>query len=146
MNESTFRRFPVHGAAGLVLVAIFWPLNWLLEGPRTHTLFFPLWLGYILAVDGLVFARRGHSIFKRSRQEFVLLFLVSAPAWWVFELFNLRTRNWVYVGAELFSDLEYALLATISFSTVMPAVFVSSELVRSWAWVEALPEGPRVRT
>jgi hypothetical protein len=145
VNESAWRRFPVHGVAGFLLVASLWPLNWLLDGPRTHILFFPLWLGYILAIDGITFTRRGNSVFTRSRREFVLLFLVSAPAWWIFELFNWRTRNWAYQGAELFSDLEYAVLATIAFSTVMPAVFVSAELVRSLAWVDALPRGPKIR-
>ena len=30
-----------------------WPLNWGLEGMRSHVGFFPLWLGYCLTVDAL---------------------------------------------------------------------------------------------
>lgn len=138
------KRYPLHGWAGLVLVAVFWSLNWLSEGPRTHVFFFPLWLGYALAVDGLVVVRRGSSICTRSWRAFGLLFVLSAPAWWIFELFNWRTQNWQYIGSELFTDLEYALLATLAFSTVMPAVFESAELVRSFSWVERLQTGPRV--
>jgi len=37
------------------LVAVFWILNWSLSGLRTHWGFFPLWLGYALTVDALVF-------------------------------------------------------------------------------------------
>ncbi len=36
---------PVHGWIGVLLVVVFWPLNWFLPGLRTHLLFFPLWLG-----------------------------------------------------------------------------------------------------
>ena len=136
--------FPLHGWAGVVLAVVFWALNWGLEGPRTHAYFFPMWAGYVLAVDGLVRVRRGTSPFSRSRREFVLLFFVSVPAWWVFELFNRRTQNWDYIGAELFSDLEYVVLASIAFSTVMPAVFVTAELVRSFKWVDRIASGPRI--
>ena len=138
------RRYPLHGWAGLVLVAIFWSLNWSLDGPRTHVFFFPLWLGYALAVDGLVVVRTGTSLFTRSWRKFSVLFVLSAPAWWIFELFNWRTRNWQYIGSELFTDLEYALLATLAFSTVMPSVFESAELVRSFSWTERMQAGPRV--
>lgn len=136
--------FPVHGWAGFALAIVSWILNWTLDGPRTHVYFFPLWLGYALAVDGLVYVRRGSSIFTRSRARFALLFVVSAPAWWVFEVFNGHTRNWHYHGAELFSSLEYAVLASIAFSTVMPAVFETAELVRSFSWIDRLRGGPRI--
>ncbi|MEX0599805.1 MAG: hypothetical protein WD021_08070 [Rhodothermales bacterium] len=137
-------RFPVHGWAGAALVLAFWALNWTVDGPRTHVFFFPLWLGYILAVDGLVHLRRGASILSRSRRGFVALFVASAPAWWLFEMINLHTQNWTYVGAELFSDLEYAILCTVAFSTVMPAVFETAELVRSFRWVDERRTGPRI--
>src|SRR5262249_24879116 len=86
--------------AGLMLIAVFWPLNWCLpdETRRTSYLFFPLWLGYILVVDGLVAWRSGTSMLTRSWRDFILLFVMSAPAWWLFELMNRRTRNWEYLG------------------------------------------------
>lgn len=139
------RPFPTHGWVGLLLIALAWPLNWLLDGPRTHLLFFPLWFGYILTVDALVFRRRGSSILTRSRLQFASLFLLSVPVWWLFELFNRRTLNWHYLGVEHFSDAVYAILASIAFSTVIPAVFETAELVRSFRWVERMDPGPRVR-
>ena len=90
--------WPARGWAGLILVAVCWPLNWLLPGVRTAYLFSPLWLGYILVVDALVQRRTGNSLWTRSRKDFLLLFLVSAPVWWLFELINLRTANWEYSG------------------------------------------------
>ena len=134
-----------HGWAGVILVALAWPLNWMLPGLRTHLLFFPLWLGYALLVDALVLRRRGTSILACSRRDFVLLFVCSAPAWWLFEVFNWRTQNWHYLGGESFGLLTYFLLTTLSFSTVMPAVFETAELVRSAGPLRRLSDGPRLK-
>jgi hypothetical protein len=138
-------RFPARGYLGLLLVGIFWPLNWGLPGLRTAYLFFPLWLGYILVVDALVWVRSGSSIWTRSRRDFGLLFFLSAPAWWLFELFNHRTRNWEYLGGSSFSTLEYYLLASWSFSTVMPAVFETAELFATFSWVQRCAGARRLR-
>jgi hypothetical protein len=129
---------------GLILVAVCWPLNWTLPGVRTSYLFFPLWLGYTLVVDALVQRRAGTSLWSRSRKNFVLLFLFSAPVWWLFELINLRTANWEYLGRELFSPFQFNLLCTLSFSVVVPAVFESAELTRSFDWMQRFASGPRV--
>src|SRR5512132_965405 len=96
-------RFPLYGWFGVSLIVVFWILNWTLTGARTHWGFFPLWLGYCLAMDGLVFWRTGTSLLARNPRKYVGLFLVSAPAWWIFELLNVRTRNWTYSGVELFT-------------------------------------------
>jgi hypothetical protein len=136
--------WPARGWVGLILVAVSWPLNWTLPGVRTSYLFFPLWLGYILIVDALVQRRTGSSIWTRSRRDFALLFLISAPVWWLFELVNLRTANWEYLGRELFTSFQFNLLCTISFSIVVPAVFETADLMRSLHWVERFALGPRV--
>lgn len=123
------RKYPFHGWLGIILIAVFWYLNWGLEGFRTHLAFFPLWLGYILSVDGLVFMRKGSSLLKRSFKGFLLLFVFSVPFWWLFELFNEVLQNWNYLGRDYFTDFEYGLFASLNFSTVLPAVFISAELV-----------------
>lgn len=134
-------RFPLHSWLGLTLVGIFWILNWTLPGPRTNWAFFPLWLGYCLTVDGLVFRRTGTSLLTRSPRKYVGLFLISAPVWWIFEVFNLRTQNWIYIGAEIFSPLEYVFWTTLSFTTVIPAVFGSAEFFASFDFVKRLKPG-----
>jgi hypothetical protein len=143
-SKRTVLREP-QGWLGFLLLAVCWPLNWTLPGMRTAYLFFPLWLGYILVVDALVLSRTGTSLWRRSRRDFVLLFIVSAPAWWLFEAINHRTGNWEYLGSNAFTDLEYYLLCTVSFSTVMPAVFETAELVRSFRWMERLAAGPSIQ-
>ena len=136
------KTFPRHGLLGLLLVAGSWPLNWGLEGLRTHWLFFPLWLGYVLVVDALACARRGTSAWTRYPWRFSLLFPLSIPFWWVFEGLNEHLANWEYVGGDRFSSLEYFALSSVSFSTVVPAVVATAELVRGCRWVERC-RGPR---
>ncbi len=125
---------PLQLWVGVVLIIVFWPLNWLLPGLRTHILFFPLWLGYALTIDGLVYMRTGSSMISRNLRRYILLFFLSAPVWWLFELFNQRTQNWFYIGREYFTDLQYAVLATLAFSTVIPAVFGTAELISTFSW------------
>jgi hypothetical protein len=142
---TTSRRYwPARGWVGLALVAVCWPLNWILPGVRTAYLFFPLWFGYTLIVDALVQRRVGDSLWTRSRKNFVLLFALSAPVWWLFELINVRTANWEYLGRDLFTPLQFNLLSTIAFSVVVPAVFETAELMRSFRWMESFNFGPRV--
>jgi hypothetical protein len=112
---------------------------------RTAYLFFPQWLGYILVVDALVQGRTGTSIWTRSRRDFVLLFVASTPVWWLFELINDRTHNWEYLGSNTFTAFEYYALCTISFSTVMPAVFETAELILSFRWIQRFASGARVQ-
>jgi hypothetical protein len=92
-------------------------------------------------VDGLVFRRTGTSLLKRSPRKYLGLFLVSAPVWWIFELLNVRTQNWTYIGAEIFNPLEYAFWTTLSFTTVIPAVFGTAEFFASFDFVKRLKRG-----
>jgi hypothetical protein len=134
----------VRGWVGLTLVAIFWTLNWSLDGLRTHWGFFPLWVGYCLTIDALTWRRRGESLITRGPGQYVMLYVISAPAWWLFEALNCRSQNWLYQGAEHFSRSEYFVLCSVSFSTVMPAVFGTAEFVASWSWLERCCRGPRL--
>ena len=143
-NEKT--KLPLHGWLGFGLILIFWTLNWTLEGPRTHWGFFPMWLGYCLAIDGLVFWRSGTSLLTRSPRKYVGLFLISAPVWWIFELLNVRTQNWTYIGLEIFTPFGYAFWTTLSFTTVIPAVFGSAEFFAGFDFVKRLGRGPVIST
>jgi len=144
MKNHWLKNFPFYGWIGIILVIVFWYLNWQLDGLRTHILFFPLWLGYALTVDAIVYYRKGTSLLKRNVKKYILLFLISAPAWWLFELLNLATQNWFYEGKQFFTDLEYAFYATLSFSTVIPAVFGTAELIGSFKWIQKIKPGFKI--
>lgn len=137
-------KFPKYGWAGIFLVLLFWILNWSLNGLRTHWGFFPMWLGYCITVDAFVFRKKGTSLITRSIYKFILLFVLSVPVWWLFELLNLFTANWYYSGKEYFSNVEFFILSSLSFSTVMPAVFETSELASTFRWIKNIKDGPQI--
>ncbi|GCF10333.1 hypothetical protein KDI_38970 [Dictyobacter arantiisoli] len=95
--------------------------------PLGRYMFFPLWLGYIFFMDALVFSRHGTSLLRRMRWRYPFLFLVSSLFWWFFEGMNNAVQNWHYVLDQAYNPLVYVLLASISFSTVLPAVLETTE-------------------
>jgi hypothetical protein len=128
--------FPWWGWLGVALAAAGWLLAWSGElvaaGWRRHT-FTPLWLGYILAMNGLVRRRTGRSLLTHRTGWFLSLFPASALFWWLFEHLNQFVDNWYYRGIEASGDLDYFLQATLPFSTVLPAV------ASTWAWLRQFP-------
>lgn len=144
MDKAYSKYFPFYSWFGLIFIGLFWYLNWSLPGLRTHWGFFFLWLGYALFIDGLVCMRKGTSLIKRNVKLFISLFLISIPAWWLFELFNLRTENWYYDGKQYFTGIEYFLLSSLSFSTVMPAVFGTAELAGTFKWIKNISFNKRL--
>ncbi|NQU03963.1 MAG: hypothetical protein HQ589_07435 [Syntrophaceae bacterium] len=138
-------RLPFHGWLGIALAVIFWSLNWSLSGLRTQWGFFPMWLGYCLTVDAIVCIRKGSSLLTRNPVAYVCLFIISIPSWWLFEFINGYTQNWHYEGRQSFTDLQYFLLSSLSFSTVMPAVFGTSELISTLKWVNTVKSGPKIK-
>lgn len=152
MEDTIFRirsqvKFPTHGWVGIALILVVWPVNWIMAGsfPITAFLFFPLWVGYSLVVDGLAVYRTGTSLITRDWKKYISLFLVSAPVWWVFEIFNWHLQNWHYVGRELFGDLQYLIMTGFSFSTVIPAVFGTSELITSFDFIKKIGRWPVIK-
>src|SRR6185437_14644291 len=113
---------------GAILIAFWWPVSWLGLRPLSDFYFFPLWLGYVLFVDGIVELRTGTSLFARDKRRFVLLFASSVPFWWIFEWMNRYLHNWHYHSPANYPSLAYFALASIAFSTVIPAVLEMSEL------------------
>jgi len=145
----SFDHFPVQLGIGLALLAVAWPLAWLGPAPYSEHTFFPLWLGYILTVDGLVRRRSGTSLLGRDPRRFVLLFAFSLPLWWVFEAVNEFIANWRYRIPDDYGSILYAALASLAFSTVMPAILETAELYRTFPvfarplpWLRIAPPPP----
>jgi len=126
------KRFPFYGAAGFALCLFAWSASWLRIDPLYRYSFFPLWLGYILSMDALVVARHGTSLFQRMRWRFLLLFLISSVFWWCFEWLNVPVQNWHYILDQPYTPLAYFLLASLNFSTVLPAVMETAEFLSTF--------------
>jgi hypothetical protein len=123
------RKFPWYGWVGLSLVIIFWIINWKGKGIRSHLAFFPLWFGYILVVNGLVHFRKGQALVTSSFKQWILLFIISSPVWWLFEWMNVRTEYWEYTSIEYFNRFEYIIFCSLNFSVVIPAIFATAEWI-----------------
>ena len=94
--------------------------------------YFPfVWMGYILLMDAAVYRQTGRSLYLHARRIFVAMFPISAVFWWVFELFNAAVHNWIYIGAEAYTGLLYVAAASLDFSFVLPAVWVSALFVHA---------------
>jgi len=108
-------------------------INFLLKIEPFATWYFPIvWFGYILLIDALNYKLRGNSYMVNKPKQFAFLVFLSALVWWMFEAINMALGNWRYVGTSGFSSsFEKLLFGTISFSTVIPAVFETSELLKS---------------
>lgn len=146
------RPFPAWGYGGLALLAVSWALAWLRFdfSPmiQRHT-FTPLWISYIILVNALTWKRTGESMMTHRKGKFLALFPASALFWWSFEYLNRFVQNWHYSGTGTESPLEYFILATIPFSTVLPAVLGTRDLILSFegimapfrSWVRITPRG-----
>lgn len=137
MAPSFFSRLPAYTYAGLLLNLLAWASSWGRVGPWPYT-FFPLWLGFIIVLDGVNVARHGSSLLTRSWQRFGALFLFSTPFWWLYEILNIRLNNWHYQFDHQYSWLAYHALSSLSFSTVLPVVFEMAELLSSFAWLRPI--------
>jgi hypothetical protein len=140
------RPFPRWGWAGLATMAASWILAWTrfpwMGGLQAHT-FTPLWLSFIVVVSAFTFRRTGECLLLSRTRRFLLLFPASAAFWWSFEYLNRFVGNWGYVGGREFGPMEYFLFATLPFSTVLPAVLSTRELLLSFPRVDGAFRGWR---
>src|SRR5262249_6306129 len=94
-------RFPWWGWLGIALAGGSWGDAWT-EGfvplALRALVFTLLWLGYILAMNGLALRSGDCPLIHRSRW-FLSLFPLSAAFWWLFEHLNQFVHNWHYAGA-----------------------------------------------
>lgn len=113
---------------GIVITIVSWIIAWgKLTFLSEHT-FFPLWLGYIFTINGLSEILFAKSLLLKLKNKSILLFLISIPFWWLFELFNFFTQNWQYILPRPVGILEYTIRASLNFSTVIPAVLSTTYL------------------
>lgn len=128
-------RFPWWGWLGVAWLLMAWLLAWSRFdwfAPLQRHTFTPLWLGYIVIVNALTWQRCGRCLLRDRPGFLALLFIVSALFWWYFEFLNRFVQNWHYAGIGTFSAGEYVLFATLAFSTVLPAVMSTRDLLATF--------------
>jgi hypothetical protein len=122
--------FRKYGFVGILLI-VFVEINFFLKIQPFANWYFPIvWSGYILTIDALVYKLRGKSLISNNFSQFLGMVVISMLFWWLFEFVNIPLRNWSYLGLEglgVWKDL----FGSVSFATVLPALFETVELVRS---------------
>lgn len=143
------RPLPAWGWCAVAWTLLWWWLAWTRQPwfawAQRYT-FTPLWLGLIVTVNALACRRGGTCLLRRAPGKWLALFAASAAFWWVFEWLNRFVRNWHYFGVRDVGALEYAVHASVCFSTVLPAVAGVREWLgtrpRFQSWLAAGPGWP----
>ncbi len=129
-------KFPIWGWIGILVMLGGWVLAWTrfswFQALQEHTFCIP-WLGYILTVNAFCRQRSGRSLLTDAPGKFIIMFPASACFWWFFEYLNRFVQNWYYVNVDEFSSMQYTLLASLAFSTVLPAVLSTHRLLLTFA-------------
>jgi hypothetical protein len=131
------RSFPWWGWLGLILGILSWVMAWTrfkwFAALQPHT-FTPLWVAFIMVINGLCYRQRGDCMMLDRPAFFLLLFPISSAFWWFFEYLNRFVQNWYYIGPHL-GAWEYFWYATLPFSTVLPAVLGLRDWLISARWL-----------
>jgi len=131
------RPFPAYGWLGLALLAI---AQWLMfRGVEPVATFFtPIaWTAYALIADAAVFAIRGRSRLRDAPARFASMAVLSIPLWLIFEAYNLRLANWIYLGGlPLSLPLRWFGYAW-AFATIWPGIFLTADLIESFGLWDA---------
>src|ERR1700691_5643328 len=136
LRARRLRPFPAHGWLGwLALLSAEALLFARIEPVATY--FTPIaWSSYILIADAAVLALTNRSRLNDAPIVVARLALLSIPLWLIFEAYNLRLQNWIYVGLPR-AWPEALFGYTWSFATITPAIFETADLVQA-----VLPASP----
>jgi hypothetical protein len=130
------RNLPLWGWVALAVLVISWVFAWTrfawFDSYQRHT-FIPLWLSFIVFVNAVCVRQSGTCPMLHEPVFFAGLFPLSAAFWWFFEYLNQFVQNWYYTGVS-YGTLTYSMHATISFATVLPAVYTTRRLISEMEW------------
>ncbi len=128
------KKFPLYGYLGFLIMVAAEAL--LFSGNQIVGRWFTpiVWTGYILFVDGLVYAVRSRSLLMTDRLELLVIVVVSIGAWWLCEFYN-APRFWKS-DLELwwhYHNLEPNLMLRRAgydwaFATIFPLLFITADL------------------
>lgn len=106
--------------------------------------FYPFaWWSYILMVDGLIYRLQGNSLIISRRRELLVMIPWSVTFWLIFEMLNIRMHNWHYVDVTDTLWLRWPGYF-ISYGTVLPGIFETTELLSCLGLYSKVSTKPRV--
>lgn len=138
------RRLPWWFYVGLVFMLFFWWLMWSRSfafGNLVYYAFTPLWWGFIVMLDGLVYYRTGGKSLIASRPSLMIISSVfSTAGWGYFEYYDYFVQsNWYYPNGHM-AQLPHSLIVLlflIAYTTVWPAIFEWYTLLQTFPKLSA---------
>lgn len=88
------------------------------------------WWSYIFIVDAIIYKLTQNSYLINRRREFFLFIPWSIAFWLIFELYNIKLKNWYYIDLPEATWVRWSGY-TIAFATVLPGLFETHELLRA---------------
>jgi hypothetical protein len=123
-------KFPIWFWIGAALTLFFWWLMWTRVTPFDDLVYYafsPLWWGFILALDGLVYRRSGgNSLLATKPATFVISAVVSLVGWCYFEYYDyFALGTWYYPNSTMpeLSHETVVIIFLVAYTTVWPAIF-----------------------
>jgi hypothetical protein len=135
MDPSCDRKMPWFGWLGLAIMILSEIALWGRFHPAAIAFTPIMWTGYILLVDGWIWARCGRSYFRDDRLHLPMLALFSILIWVMFEVFNFSVQAWWYENrpANLFMrELVFAW----AFATIIPALLRTRSLFATFKFFD----------
>jgi hypothetical protein len=142
--------FPKWFVPSLIVTLVSWILMWgRFEAVHhlDHFTFVPLWWGFILVLDSIVYKRNGGKSLVATRPVTMkLMAAVSCFSWFVFEYQNFFVlENWYYPNNQIFSNFGNISWQLMSYTTVLPAIFEIYFLLRTFRSLrERYAHGPKI--
>lgn len=123
--------FPWYGILGIFIIIFSEFTMFLRIQPFVYWFTPTVWIGYILLIDATIYLIKGSSFMMNKRLKFVQMFLVSLSFWFMFEIINklVQASGWHYLNLPGSMLVTFA-MGSISFATIIPAVFETYDLVR----------------
>lgn len=122
------RRLPAYGWVGVVVLTVA-EIRMFRGAEPVSTYFTPIaWTSYIMIADAAVLAISGRSRLHDEPREFVQTTVLSIPLWLIFEAYNLRLKNWTYVGLPM-NRVELLFGYAWAFATIFPGIFETADLI-----------------
>lgn len=89
------------------------------------------WWPYILGAESALCIMGGYSVLYEEPRRFLVSLPLSVTVWALFELYNIRLGNWLYLNLPAETGLRWAGYA-LSFATVLPGLSVTRRLLEFW--------------
>ena len=90
-----------------------------------------MWTGYILLIDGWIWARGHKSFFKDEKLQWPMLALFSVLLWVMFEAFNFSLFAWFYQNSPTNVSVK-ELIGAWAYATIIPAMLRTRSLFNTF--------------